>query len=110
MPRRSAIAAAHGRRSQAIHRWVHKNIEFAGDMENVQTCMTTLQLRRGVCAEMNSLNVAMLRAAGFPARLVRIPGHCYYEVYLLDGQGTGHWLSGDASKDATIAPGQTPEA
>ena len=78
-------------------------------MENVQSCMTTLKTRRGVCAEMNSLNVAMLRAAGFPARLVRIPGHCYYEVYLVNGQGTGHWLCGDASKDATIRPSQAAE-
>jgi hypothetical protein len=94
---------------QAVHHWVHENIEFAGDMENVQTCMKTLELRRGVCAEMNSLVVAMLRAEGFPARLVRIPGHCYYEVYLLDGQGKGHWLAGDATRDAAIAPGKTPE-
>ena len=92
---------------EAIHRWVHEKIEFAGDMENVQTCPQTLQSRRGVCAEMNSLNVAMLRAEGFPARLVRIPGHCYYEVYLLDGQGRGHWLAGDASRNATIIPGQS---
>ena len=77
---------------QAVHHWVHENIEFAGDMENVRTCMKTLELRRGVCAEMNSLVVAMLRAEGFPARLVRIPGHCYYEVYLVDGQGKGYWL------------------
>ena len=94
---------------EAIHQWVHKNIEFAGDLENVNTCMQTLQLRRGVCAEMNSLTVAMLRAGGFPARLVRIPGHCYYEVYLLDGQGQGHWLAGDASRDATITPGTAAE-
>ena len=94
---------------QAVHHWVHENIEFAGDMENVQTCMKTLELRRGVCAEMNSLNVAMLRAEGFPARLVRVPGHCYYEVYLVDGQGKGHWLAADASRDAAITPGKTPE-
>lgn len=92
---------------EAIHRWVHEKIEFAGDMENVQTCPQTLQDRRGVCAEMNSLNVAMLRAEGFPARLVRIPGHCYYEVYLLDAEGRGHWLAGDASRNATITPGQS---
>ena len=88
-----------------MHRWVHEKIEFAGDMENVQTCMKTLQVHRGVCAEMNSLTVAMLRSEGFPARLVRIPGHCYYEVYLLAGDGRGHWLAGDASRDATITPG-----
>jgi len=93
---------------QAIHQWVHKNIASAGGMENVQTCIQTLQLRRGVCAEINSLAVAMLRAAGFPARLVRVPKHCYYEVYLLDGDGKGQWLSGDASTAERITPGGVP--
>ena len=92
---------------QAIHQWVHKNIVFAGGLENVQTCMTTLESRRGVCAELNSLAVAMLRTTGLPARLVRVPGHCYYEVYLLDSQDKGHWFIGDASTAATIAPGGT---
>ncbi len=93
---------------QAIHQWVHKNIVFTGNLENVQTCPQTLQLRHGVCAELNSLTVAMLRASRFPARLVRIPGHCYYEVYLLDGEGRGHWLAGDASARATIALDDRP--
>ena len=93
---------------QAIHQWVHKNITFTGDLENVQTCPQTLELRHGVCAELNSLAVAMLRASRFPARLVRIPGHCYYEVYLLDGEGRGHWLPGDASARDTITLDDRP--
>jgi transglutaminase-like putative cysteine protease len=93
---------------QAIHQWVHKNIVFTGDLENVQTCAQTLALRHGVCAELNSLTVAMLRASRFPARLVRIPGHCYYEVYLLDGEGRGHWLAGDASARAAITLDDPP--
>jgi hypothetical protein len=93
---------------QAIHQWVHKNIVFTGDLENVQTCPQTLELRHGVCAELNSLTVAMLRALRFPARLVRIPGHCYYEVYLLDGEGRGHWLAGDASARAAITLDDPP--
>ncbi len=109
--RRAAEEAIGDRRGawekvEAVHRWVHQNIDFAGDLENVQTCMETLQCRRGVCAEMNSLAVAMLRAAGFPARLVRVAGHCYYEVYLLDSRDQGRWLAGDASRNATIRPGQ----
>jgi transglutaminase-like putative cysteine protease len=93
---------------QAIHQWVHKNIVFTGDLENVQTCPQTLELRHGVCAELNSLAIAMLRASRLPARLVRIPGHCYYEVYLLDGEGRGHWIAGDASARATIALDDPP--
>ena len=79
----------------AVHDWVAGNITFAGGWENVQTCMETLDVRRGVCAEKNSLAVAMLRA-GVPARLVRVPNHVYYEFYLLDGDGQGHWFSADA--------------
>jgi hypothetical protein len=93
---------------QAIHEWVHKNIAFTGGLENVQTCPQTLELRHGVCAELNSLAIAMLRASRFPARLVRIPGHCYYEVYLLDGEGRGHWLAGDASARPTITLDDRP--
>jgi hypothetical protein len=94
---------------QAIHAWIRKHVNFAGDMENTQTCMTTLDVGRGVCAEMNSLAVAMLRAEGFPARLVRIPAHCYYEVYLVDGEGKGHWIGGDASKDESILPNEAAQ-
>ena len=93
---------------QAIHQWVHKNIAFTGDLENVQTCPQTLEIRHGVCAELNSLAVAMLRASRFPARLVRIPGHCYYEVYLVDAEGGGHWIAGDASARAAIALNDPP--
>jgi hypothetical protein len=109
-PVRKAAEAAVGDRQnawdqvKAIHEWVYQNIKFAGGLENVQTAVKTLSLRTGVCAEKNSLAVAMLRAQGMPARLVRIPGHCYYEVYLLDGEGQGHWFSGDASTAATISP------
>jgi hypothetical protein len=93
---------------QAIHQWVHKNITFTGDLENVQTCPQTLQRRHGVCAELNSLTVAMLRASRFPARLVRIPNHVYYEVYLLDSEGGGHWLAGDAGARPTITLDDRP--
>jgi hypothetical protein len=93
---------------QAIHQWVHKNITFTGGLENVQTCPQTLQRRQGVCAEVNSLTVAMLRASHFPARLVRIPNHVYYEVYLLDSEGGGHWLAGDAGARPTITLDDRP--
>lgn len=107
---RAAVATAVGDRQQAwekvqaIHDWVYRNIKFAGGLENVQTAVQTLAVRKGVCAEKNSLAVAMLRADGIPARLVRIPGHCYYEVYLLDGAGAGRWFVGDASTTPQITP------
>jgi hypothetical protein len=107
---RAAATAAVGDRQQAwdkvqaIHEWVFQNIKFAGGLENTQGVVKTLATRRGVCAEKNSLAVALLRAEGIPARLVRIPGHCYYEVKLLDGEGHDHWLSADASISAKITP------
>jgi hypothetical protein len=89
---------------QAIHEWVYQNIKFAGGLENTQGVVETLSMRSGVCAEKNSLAVALLRAQGIPARLVRIPGHCYYEVLLLDGAGHERWFSADASTSSTIVP------
>mgnify|MGYP000882752644 CR=1 FL=1 len=89
---------------RAIHEWVYRSVRFSGEFENTQGVVETLACRRGVCAEKNSLAVAMLRAIGIPARLVRIPGHCYYEVCLRDGEGQTHWFSGDASAEARIVP------
>ena len=66
--------------------------------------MTTLEVGRGVCAEMNSLAVAMLRAEGFPARLVRIPAPLLLRGLPPRWRGKGHWISGDASKDDSILP------
>ena len=93
---------------EAIHRWVHEKIEFAGDMENVQTCTKTLQDRRGVCAEMNSLergDVAGGRVSG--AGWSASPAIATMKSTCLDAEGRGHWLAGDASRDATITPGQS---
>ena len=41
---------------------------------------------------MTSLFVAICRNAKIPSRMVWIPGHCYPEFYLEDGQGEGHWF------------------
>jgi len=46
----------------------------------------------GDCEELDSLFVAVCRAANVPARTVWVPGHCYPEFYLLDDQGKGHWF------------------
>ncbi len=107
--RKAAAAAVADRRAawdrvKAIHSWVYQNNIYGGGFANVHTAVETLGSRRGVCAEKNSLAVAMLRAQGIPARLVRIPGHCYYEVDLLDGEGQGHWFSADASLSPEIVP------
>ena len=89
-------------KAKAIHEWVARTIKPSGELDNVQTTMQTLSRRLGACAEMNSLAVAMLRCQGIPARLVRVPKHCYYEFFLLDGEGQGHWLSADATLPAAL--------
>ena len=46
----------------------------------------------GDCEEITSLIIAMCRAINVPARTVWVPGHCYPEFYLQDGEGNGHWF------------------
>lgn len=83
---------------QAIHAWVHEHVKFQGNAGKAQSVVETLHEGIGDCDEIHSLVVAMCRAMQIPARLVRVPGHCYYEFYLLDGEGIGHWLASDASR------------
>jgi hypothetical protein len=97
-------------KARAIHAWVYANIQFVLPPElGRQSVLETIEKRTGVCAEKNSLAVALLRAAGVPARLIGVTSstdvqHCYYELYLVDGQGQGVWFAGDASTSATLDP------
>jgi transglutaminase-like putative cysteine protease len=100
----TAAAATAWDKVAAVHAWVHGHIKYEANEGKVQSIAETLQQGNGDCDEMNSLAVAMCRASGIPARLVRIPKHCVYEVYLLDGEGQGHWFCGDASRAGAIAP------
>ena len=54
--------------------------------------LAALRSGEGSHEDMVSLFVALCRAAGVPARTVWIPGHCYAEFYLADGEGKGHWF------------------
>ena len=70
--------------------WVPRNMRpqigpFAG-------VSAALENRRGDCAEMSAVFVALCRAAGVPARLVWVPNHNWSEFYLTDKQGQGHWI------------------
>ncbi len=95
---------------KAIHAWVYENIKFEMPAElGRQSVLQTIKKRTGVCAEKNSLAVALLRAAKIPARLVRVASstsyeHCYYEFCLLDGEGHPAWIAGDASATPRLEP------
>ena len=97
-------------KAQTIHAWVYSNIKFVAPAElGRQNVLETIRKRTGVCAEKNSLVVALLRAEHIPARLVRISSatdfeHCYYELYLVDDQGNGCWFAGDASNAPALEP------
>ncbi len=69
--------------AKKINRWVFDNIEkqFTPDFSNA---LQTLQTRQGDCGEHSALTVALLRAAGIPARPVA------GLVYWPPGEGFGY--------------------
>jgi len=52
------------------HNWVHDNIEFLPTYGSIQGSDLTLQVKRGNAFDTASLLIALLRAAGVPARYV----------------------------------------
>lgn len=76
---------------EQIFDWVRDNIKYEFD-EQIKTCLTALENRKGDCEELSSLFIAICRAKGIPARAVWIPGHTYPEFYLEDSDGQGHWF------------------
>ena len=85
-------------RVKAIYDGVRAKITYQKDSPPAST-LSTLEKGVGDCDEMSSLFVAICRAAGVPARLVRVPKHCYAEFYLQDEQGQGHWFPCQPSGD-----------
>jgi hypothetical protein len=70
--------------------WIPRNIRaHIGPFTGV---LKALADRRGDCAEMSAMFVALCRAGGIPARLVWVPNHNWAEFYLTDQQGQGHWI------------------
>jgi transglutaminase-like putative cysteine protease len=101
---------------QAIRQWVKQNIKFAASAGKDRGAAQTLRTRTtGDDADPKSLAVALCRAQGIPARLVLIarPGasdHCYFEFYLADASGNGHWLAADATVEASLRPAKSPRS
>ncbi|MFA7240496.1 MAG: transglutaminase domain-containing protein [Sulfuricellaceae bacterium] len=78
-PAIQAQAAALNNNPVKIHNWVRNNIEFIPSYGSIQGSEMTFQAKRGNAFDTASLEIALLRAAGIPARYVygtiqRTPG------------------------------------
>lgn len=82
--------------------WVAKNIQYQDNSGKAVGVLKTLDLKEGDCDEKNSLAVALCRAAGIPARLVRSPSHSWHEFYLTDTTNRGRWFTADATSPGLI--------
>lgn len=80
-------------RVKATYDWVGKKIEYEDNQgKTVLSAVEALRAGKGDCDEMSALFIAVCRASGVPARMVRVPGHVYSEFYLLDSEGHGRWF------------------
>ena len=75
---------------EAVYDWVQAEIKYVNGME--KGALAALKDKTGDCKELSALFVAICRAKGIPARMVRVPDHCYAEFYLADTAGVGHWF------------------
>jgi hypothetical protein len=95
-------------RVEAIYDFVRAKIAYKEDKEHPpKGALGALHDGTGACDEMSSLFIAICRAAGIPARTVRVPGHCYPEFYLLNANGEGQWFPCQAA--GTRAFGRMPD-
>ncbi len=75
---------------EAIYDWVRQKVKYQNGP--LKGAVAALKDGTGDCEELTSLFIAICRAADIPARTVWVPGHCYPEFYLEDGQGNGRWF------------------
>lgn len=78
----------------AILAYVRENIQYKEVMveKPMRGAMAALKTRDGDCEDMSALFIALCRASDIPARLVRVPGHCWAEFYLVDEEKEGYWF------------------
>ncbi len=78
----------------AILKYVRDNIQYKEVIieKPMRGAMAALKSRDGDCEDMSALFIALCRAADIPARLVRVPGHCWAEFYLVDDDKNGYWF------------------
>jgi len=95
-----AKAAELGNKPVPIYNWVRNNIEFIPTYGSMQGADMTLQTRRGNAFDTASLLIALLRAAGVPARYV-------YGTIEVPAEKVMNWVGGaTVSEAAQILLGQ----
>jgi len=73
---------------EALYSFVQNNVKYndAAWRHSVQGALSVVRQPKGEwtadCKDMTCLFVALCRAGRIPARVVRVPGHCYAEFYL----------------------------
>lgn len=78
---------------EAIYRYVQDNVKYneAGRDKIAKGALELTRMKEGEwegdCKDMSCLFVAICRAGKIPARLVRVPEHCYAEFYLVLKEG-----------------------
>ena len=78
----------------AILRYVRSNIQYKEVLieKPMRGALAALKTNEGDCEDMSALFISMCRAIDVPARLVRVPGHCWAEFYLADDAKQGYWF------------------
>ena len=78
----------------ALFEYVRKEISYkeAQIEKPMRGALAALRTRDGDCEDMSALFIAMCRSLDVPARLVRVPGHCWAEFYLVDDEKNGYWF------------------
>lgn len=82
-----AKAAELGNNPVQIHNWVRNSIEFIPSYGSIQGADLTLQSKRGNAIDTASLEIALLRSAGIPARYV-------YGTIHLPADQVMNWVGG----------------
>ena len=92
-PAIKAQALALGHNPVQIHNWVRNTLEWAPTWGAIQSAQDTLDKKRGNASDIASLEIALLRAAGIPAR------YQYGTIELTTAQ-LQNWAGGTTSAEA----------
>ncbi len=78
----------------AILKYARDNVQYKEVLieKPMRGALAAVKSREGDCEDLCALFIAMCRASEIPARLVRVPGHCWAEFYLVDDKKEGYWF------------------